>query len=84
MIYFRKKDGSIHGVDDGYDLSTIEGDYKLLPDFDLEKWKAEQAKLGEIEAKKAIETRYDRLVRNGWSKADALVESGLDVYGVKK
>ena len=78
MIYFRKKDGSIHGVDDGYDMSTVEDDFELLKDFDIDDWKAEQAKLGRDESVKSIKEHYDRLVRNGWNKKDARIESGLD------
>ncbi len=78
MIYFRKKDGSIHGVDDSYDLSTVEGDFEVLKDFDIDDWKDEQAKAGVEESVKSIKERYDRLVRNGWDKEDARIESGLD------
>jgi hypothetical protein len=78
MIYFVKKDGSIHGVDDGYDLSTVEGDFEVLKDFDVDVWKAEQQKVGVEESVKNVKDRYDRLVRNGWNEEDARIESGLD------
>ena len=83
MIYFRKPDGSIHGVDDGYDLSTVEGDFEVLKDFDIDVWKAEQQKAGFEESVKSIKERYDRLMRNGWNEEDALIESGLDQIEVK-
>lgn len=77
MIYFSKPDGSIHGVDDTYDLSTIQGDFEVLKDFDVEKWKAEQVAVGQEAYIKSINDRYERLVRNGWGKDDARIESGL-------
>lgn len=84
MIYFRKKDGSIHGVDDGYDLSTIEGDFEVLKDFDVDIWKAEQQKIGVEESVKNVKERFDRLVRNGWNETDARIETGLDMLEGKK
>lgn len=83
MIYFRKPDGSIHGVDDDYDLSTVEGDFEVLKDFDIDDWKAEQQKVGVEESVKSIKERYARLIRNGWNKKDARTESGLDQIEVK-